>query len=114
MLRQNDLGAGKRVEPSPEMFGDLFDRAFAFDGSGKNRSHHRQYVAHAVLQFADQSLQPRLAFAQAVLGLIAGLDVHAHARPVADASLLGAERPDVQAAPSIPPPPHLAPPRAVS
>src|SRR3546814_8937950 len=91
------------------MFGDLFDRAFAFDGSGKNRSHHRQYVAHAVLQFADQSLQPRLAFAQDVLGLLAGLDVHAHAGPVADASILGAERHDVQAAPSIPAPLDLEP-----
>src|SRR3546814_18727193 len=44
-----------------------------------------------------------------MLGLLAGLDVHAHAGPVADASILGAERHDVQAAPSIPAPLDLEP-----
>src|SRR3546814_20916104 len=87
MLRQNDLGAGKRVEPSPEMFGDLFDRAFAFDGSGKHRSHHRHYVPPSVLHFADPSLQPPLPFPQDFPGLLAVLVSLSHPCSFSFASL---------------------------
>ncbi len=45
------------------MFGDFLDRALAFDGSGEDRPYHRQYIARAVLQFAHERPQLRLAFA---------------------------------------------------
>src|SRR5690349_10178622 len=73
--RQKPVHATQRVNSVSEPLPERLERGTAGEGPIRNRTHHAQEIARAVLKFSHQYLQPLPALMQSLLGPLAGRDV---------------------------------------